>query len=158
MPDRCLKLFLTLKVIEPSISVSIFNHSNKIETVLAQRNIPSFFCVEIQLTDTWSQHQLYLTHNLFTSTEPDRDVTSNAAADIVSLAPYVNAAATVYGPPSSQSWSLPSMNFTVIRSLSHNRLLLTLWGAARISLKSLFLFFFCRTWWWAFTWSFYLYL
>ena len=28
--------------------------------------------------------------------EPDRGVTSNAAADIVSLAPYVNAAATVF--------------------------------------------------------------
>lgn len=35
-------------------------------------------------------------HNLFTSAEPDRRVTSAAAAaDIVSLAPYVNAAATV---------------------------------------------------------------
>lgn len=33
---------------------------------------------------------------LFHLAEPDRGVTSNAAADIVSLAPYVNAAATVF--------------------------------------------------------------
>lgn len=40
------------------------------------------------------------THNLFTSAEPDRSVTPNAAADIVSLGPYVNAAASVFPPVS----------------------------------------------------------
>lgn len=45
--------------------------------------------------DTRSPLPLYLNHNLFTNTVPDREVTSNAAVDIVSLAPYVNAAATV---------------------------------------------------------------
>lgn len=47
-----------------------------------------------------------------TSTMADWEVTSNAAVDCVSLAPYVNAAV-------SQSWSLPSMNLTVIWSLCH---------------------------------------
>lgn len=47
-----------------------------------------------------------------TSTMADWEVTSNAAVDCVSLAPYVNAAA-------SQSWSLPSVNLTVIWSLCH---------------------------------------
>ena len=82
-------------------------------------NISCLCCVAIQfaLADKWTRLQLYLARNLFTSAEPDRGVTSNAAADIVSLAPYVNAAAPAL--PGSQSRSLLSVNLTVMRSLSH---------------------------------------
>lgn len=72
---------------------------------------------------TWIPLHLYLARGLLTSSEPDRDLTSNARYRLIgSICIY-----ECFSTPASQWWSLPSADWTVTGPLSDNRQLLTLW-------------------------------